>query len=124
LHCIPFNPNSLRSKGQAINNQQPTINTQQFFPILAHPNHHMHRIKNIGSTSATFSGEKTILNAYRAYPFGMRIPDRNFSSSEYRFGFQGQESDSEIKGAGNSINYKYRMHDPRIGRFFAVLMYF
>jgi hypothetical protein len=28
--------------------------------------------------------------------------------------------DDEIKGEGNSINYKYRMHDPRIGRFFAV----
>lgn len=36
------------------------------------------------------------------------------------FGFQGQESDSEIKGEGNSVNYKYRMHDPRLGRFFAV----
>jgi RHS repeat-associated protein len=37
-----------------------------------------------------------------------------------RYGFQGQESDPEIKGEGNSVNYKYRMHDPRIGRFFAV----
>ncbi|GEQ85385.1 hypothetical protein ULMS_08930 [Patiriisocius marinistellae] len=27
--------------------------------------------------------------------------------------------DNEIKGEGNSLNYKYRMHDPRIGRFFA-----
>lgn len=38
----------------------------------------------------------------------------------YRYGFQGQEMDNEIKGEGNSLNYKYRMHDPRIGRFFAV----
>jgi RHS repeat-associated protein len=36
------------------------------------------------------------------------------------YGFQNQERDDEIKGEGNSINYKYRMHDPRIGRFFAV----
>jgi RHS repeat-associated protein len=28
--------------------------------------------------------------------------------------------DDEIKGEGNSVNYKYRMHDPRLGRFFAV----
>lgn len=41
-------------------------------------------------------------------------------SRGYRYGFQGQEKDDEIKGAGNAINYKYRMHDPRIGRFFAV----
>ncbi|PKR79466.1 hypothetical protein CW751_14990, partial [Brumimicrobium salinarum] len=38
----------------------------------------------------------------------------------YRYGFQGQEMDDEIKGEGNSVNYKYRMHDPRVGRFFAV----
>ncbi|MDR6302302.1 hypothetical protein GGR31_002982 [Mesonia maritima] len=28
--------------------------------------------------------------------------------------------DNEVKGEGNSINYKFRMHDPRIGRFFAL----
>ena len=38
----------------------------------------------------------------------------------YRYSFQGQEKDDEIKGTGNSVNYKYRMHDPRLGRFFAV----
>lgn len=27
--------------------------------------------------------------------------------------------DNEIKGEGNSINYTFRMHDPRVGRFFA-----
>jgi len=28
--------------------------------------------------------------------------------------------DDEVKGEGNSINYTFRMHDPRVGRFFAV----
>ena len=42
------------------------------------------------------------------------------NGSDYRYGFQGQESDNEVKGEGNSVNYKYRMHDPRIGIFFAV----
>ena len=41
-------------------------------------------------------------------------------SDAYRYGFQGQERDDEVKGKGNSYNYKYRMHDPRLGRFFAV----
>jgi len=27
--------------------------------------------------------------------------------------------DNEIKGEGNSLNYTFRMHDPRVGRFFA-----
>jgi hypothetical protein len=28
--------------------------------------------------------------------------------------------DDEVKGEGNSVNYKYRMHDSRLGRFFAI----
>ena len=55
------------------------------------------------------------------YPFGMQMPGRKFTSADgYRYGFQGQEVDNEIKGEGNSVNYKYRMHDPRLGRFFAL----
>jgi RHS repeat-associated protein len=55
------------------------------------------------------------------YPFGMLMPGRHGSSGDkYSRGFQGQITDDEIKGEGNSVNYKYRMHDPRIGRFFAV----
>lgn len=55
------------------------------------------------------------------YPYGMLMNGRHNSEAEgYRYGFQGQEMDDEIKGEGNSVNYKYHMHDPRIGRFFAV----
>ncbi|QXP58419.1 RHS repeat domain-containing protein [Olleya sp. HaHaR_3_96] len=50
----------------------------------------------------------------------MLLPNRHGSSDSYRYGFQGQEKDDEIKGEGNSINYKFRMYDPRVMRFFAV----
>ena len=53
------------------------------------------------------------------YPFGMVMSGRN-GGENYTFGFQGQLQNNEIKGKGNSVNYKYRMHDPRLGRFFAV----
>jgi RHS repeat-associated protein len=49
----------------------------------------------------------------------MLVPNRHASSNSYRYGFQGQEKDDEIKGEGNSLNYTFRMHDPRVGRFFA-----
>ncbi|NCT16960.1 MAG: hypothetical protein COZ75_03545 [Flavobacteriaceae bacterium CG_4_8_14_3_um_filter_34_10] len=49
----------------------------------------------------------------------MIMPGRHANTGDYRYGFQGQEMDDEIKGEGNSVNYKYRMHDPRVGRFFA-----
>lgn len=39
---------------------------------------------------------------------------------DYRYSFQGQEHDDEIKGEGNSINFEFRMHDPRLGRFFKI----
>jgi RHS repeat-associated protein len=55
------------------------------------------------------------------YPFGSLVPNRHGSTADYRYGFQGQEKDDEIKGGeGKSLNYEFRMHDPRIGRFFAV----
>ena len=50
----------------------------------------------------------------------MELDGRTQQSANYRYSFQGQEADDEIKGNGNSVNYKYRMHDPRVGRFFAV----
>ena len=50
----------------------------------------------------------------------MLVPNRHEDSKEYRYGFQGQEKDDELKGEGNSMNYTYRMQDTRIGRFFAV----
>jgi len=63
---------------------------------------------------------------YREEPPTLRVVKSIFFSEEktgaglYRYGFQGQEKDDEVKGAGNSVNFKYRMHDPRLGRFFAV----
>jgi RHS repeat-associated protein len=48
------------------------------------------------------------------------VPNRHGSTGSYRYGFQGQEKDDELKGEGNSLNYTFRMHDPRVGRFFAV----
>jgi RHS repeat-associated protein len=52
--------------------------------------------------------------------FGVLLDGRTSENEGYRYGFQGQEKDDEVKGEGNSVNYKYRMHDPRVGRFFAV----
>jgi len=53
-------------------------------------------------------------------PFGVSLDGRTIEGDGYRYGFQSQERDDEVKGEGNSLNYKYRMHDPRVGRFFAV----
>ncbi len=70
------------------------------------------------STSVTqFNPDVLSFSDY--YPFGMLVPNRHGSSDSYRYGFQGQEKDDELKGEGNSLNYTFRMHDPRVGRFFS-----
>jgi RHS repeat-associated protein len=38
----------------------------------------------------------------------------------YRFGFNGQEKDDEIKGMGNSIHFEFREYDSRLGRFMSI----
>ncbi len=69
------------------------------------------------------SGLKTfnadVLSYSDYYPFGMLVPNKQGTSRDYRFGFQGQEMDNELKGEGNSYDFGARMLDPRVGRWFA-----
>ncbi|MFZ5551749.1 MAG: hypothetical protein ACOZCO_01435 [Bacteroidota bacterium] len=81
--------------------------------------------KKIPIESTTITGEveyfiTEIVSVNDYSPFGVLLTDRDFSSEKYRYSFQSQERDDELKGNGNSINYTFRMHDPRLGRFFTV----
>jgi RHS repeat-associated protein len=60
-------------------------------------------------SNGTFRMDNFVLNGYTTSV-------ENWSPEGYRYGFQNQEEDSET----GLVNYKYRMHDPRVGRFFAV----
>jgi len=48
------------------------------------------------------------------------MPGRSFSSSNYRFGFNGKLKDDEIKGNGNSIDFGARIYDSRLGRWLSL----
>jgi RHS repeat-associated protein len=62
-----------------------------------------------------------LVSAQGYEPFGSLLPGRNFSSSSYRYLFQGQEHDDELNGSvGTSYAFEYRIHDPRIGRFLSI----
>jgi RHS repeat-associated protein len=61
-----------------------------------------------------------ILTASDYSPFGAIMPGRNYNAGDYRFGYQKQEMDNEVAGVGNSIQFKYRIYDPRTGRFWSV----
>jgi RHS repeat-associated protein len=53
-------------------------------------------------------------------PFGVLLDGRSMQKMGYRYSFQGQEHDDEVKGEGNSLNFNYRMHDPRVGRWLSL----
>jgi RHS repeat-associated protein len=54
------------------------------------------------------------------YPFGMLMPQRQYGSSWYRYGFNGKEMDNEVSGTGNIYDYGFRIYNPRLGRFLSV----
>lgn len=60
-----------------------------------------------------------MLAANDYYPFGM-LSRTIGTPDKYRFGFNGKETDNEVKGRQNQIDYGARVHDPRIGRFLSV----
>jgi RHS repeat-associated protein len=61
-----------------------------------------------------------VTSAQDFYPFGFKMPGRQWNNGSYRYGFNGREEDDEVKGDGNSLDYKMRIYDPRIGRFLSV----
>lgn len=59
-----------------------------------------------------------IIAATDYYPFGMVITNRSVDTEKYRYGYQAQLTDQELWDG--AVSYKYRIEDPRIGRFFSV----
>ena len=60
-----------------------------------------------------------MLAANDYFPFGM-LSRTLGNSAKYKFGFNGKETDNEVKGLGSQQDYGMRIYDPRIGRFLSV----
>jgi RHS repeat-associated protein len=80
---------------------------------------------HLGNVRATVSDRLKLNGAsYQAdlqstatyYPFGMTIGGLSYGSKGYRFGFQGQEKDDEVYGAGNLYYAQFWQYDARLGR--------
>lgn len=61
-----------------------------------------------------FGGDIWTVSDY--YPFGAIMPGRSFSSSAYRYGFNGQEKVDEISGLGNHNTAYFGELDTRLGK--------
>ena len=73
----------------------------------------------MGCPKLTYYPNPELRVVHRAEELTYKKSNEN-ARRDYSYSFQGQEADNEIKGQGNSINYKFRMHDPRIGRFLSI----
>jgi len=70
-----------------------------------------------GAMPTLVNGQRiaTILSLTDYYPFGSKMPGRRFcSSTDYRYGFEGQEYDQET----GDNDFGARIYDPRISRWF------
>jgi RHS repeat-associated protein len=54
------------------------------------------------------------------YPFGMAMAGRSYSSSSYRYGFNGKEKDDKGELGETSYDYGFRIYNPRIAKFLSV----
>ncbi len=115
---------------------------EMIYPPPPNPNYfgrklgfkHYEASNHLGNVLATFTDRKIpygsgmwidhwvpeVISATDYSPFGVALDSRNFSSTSYRYGFNGKEKDDEVKGAGDSYDYGMRMQDTRIGRFLSI----
>jgi RHS repeat-associated protein len=63
-----------------------------------------------------FTADVTTQNDY--YPFGMLMDERHGNTPDYRYAFQGMESDDEVtNNIGTSYDFGNRIYSPRIGKW-------
>ncbi len=72
---------------------------------------------NIGTTTVGYKAQVVNVNDY--YSYGSTINERtyDYSSTKFRFAFNGKELDNEVYGFGNFQDYGSRMYNTRLGRF-------
>jgi RHS repeat-associated protein len=84
---------------------------------------HLGNVLSVISDKANMNADSTwatVVSTADYYAFGSEMPGRSFNLGSYRYGFNGQEKDDEVKGSGNSYEFTFRIYDPRTGRFLSV----
>jgi RHS repeat-associated protein len=70
-------------------------------------------IQKMGCLKLTYSqNNDTLKVAYSLYR-----ENQKYCTGSYRYGFNGMEKDDEVKGNGNSLDFKNRIYDARLGKF-------
>ena len=75
---------------------------------------HLGNVLVVISDKKLADDEAHVVSATDYYPFGMTIESRSFSSQTYRFGFNGQEKDTEIHA--EIYHAEFWQYDSRVAR--------
>lgn len=118
----------LRAETMVWDNGLPSGNTTEVYEnTLAlryyEVTNHLGNVLAVVNDRTTTNGsthEAVVLMTSDYYPFGMVMPERNWTSSSagnYRYAYNGMEQDPETSGNGNSYTTEFRQYDPRLGRW-------
>jgi RHS repeat-associated protein len=91
------------------------INTTPMFYLLANRN-------NSCDENTMLACENEISSTKKAVEDMVVLGDgncRDFGDG-YRFGFNGMQKDNEVNGEGNSLDFKFRVYDSRLGKFLSI----
>ncbi|MCF8426565.1 MAG: hypothetical protein K9I36_07520 [Bacteroidia bacterium] len=58
--------------------------------------------------------EADIISATDYSPYGAPLASRTYQASEYRFGFKGQERETETYGESNAHDFRSRVYDCKL----------
>lgn len=76
--------------------------------------------RQISNSGSTVTGYVAIVKSATDYSaFGAPMAGRTYTSSSYRYGFNGAEKSDEYAGSGNVVEFEYRVDDTRLARFFS-----
>jgi len=71
---------------------------------------------SLSATNVKLGYNAVVISATDYFPFGMAIDSRSYTSSLYRYGFNGKENDKET----GEEDYGMRMYDPRNPTFLSI----
>lgn len=118
--------------GQSFASLDPNYNDLERGHIRYELSDHLGNVRSVISdrklpalVSGNIEYNPDIASAQDYYPFGMLMPDRQYTSSAftstgYRYGFNGKEGDDDFNGIGNAYDFGARIYDPRLGRWNAI----
>jgi RHS repeat-associated protein len=88
--------------------------------VRTQPYHYTVDNVTVTEIDASVYTEADVLSYQDYFPFGMTMEGRFTTGDDYRYGFNGMESDDEVKGNDNSYTTPFRQYDGRVGRWASI----